>query len=451
MAEVATVKLWGHTVGYVSWNQDRGYANFEYEPKFLQQGLDISPRFMTIDEARRAPNQIFSFPAHQRNETFLGLPGVLADALPDKFGNRVIEAWLARNNRTMRSFSPIERLCYMGSRGMGALEFYPRNHPTGLNTPTPVKVAELVRLAQEIMDERGKLNTSLGSDGSEKTEAMLDILKVGISAGGARPKAVIAMNSKGNILSGQGVVPKGYTHWLLKFDGVTDLELGEPKGYGRIEYAYYLMARDAGIDIEESRLLEEGGRAHFLTKRFDRDGNKKVHMLSLCGMAHYDFRDAGEYSYEELFSVMRDLQDIGVKDITQQYRRILFNVIARNQDDHTKNVSFLMKPDGIWNLSPAYDVTYSYNPDGLWTSTHQMSLANKVNNFTAQDLIDLGSYAGVSNPDEVVEEIITIVENWPAYAEEAGVSEQRMERIQAAHRTQSIKNSLDMDTGPSPG
>tara|TARA_B100000614_G_scaffold257596_1_gene278148 strand:+ start:153 stop:1511 length:1359 start_codon:yes stop_codon:yes gene_type:complete len=440
-----TVKLWGHTVGYMAWNEERGYATFEYEPDFLKQGLNISPLYMSLDDARRAPDNIYSF-QENKNDTYLGLPGFISDALPDKFGNRVIDAWLARIGRQKSSFSPLERLCYMGTRGMGALEFFPHNHPTNLNRTTEVQIGELVSLAQQIMDERSRLDTSLNQEDEDKTEAMLDILKVGISAGGARPKAVIAINDDLNILSGQGHVPEGYTHWLLKFDGVTDEELGEPKGYGRIEYAYYLMALNAGIEIEESHLLEEDGRAHFITKRFDRIGNDKLHMLSLCGMAHFDFNQAGAYSYEQLFRVMRELRDIGNPDFIQQYRRILFNVIARNQDDHTKNVSFLMNPEGMWSLSPAYDVTYSYNPDGLWTNVHQMSLCNKRDNFTANDLVELGKFAGVAKPDEIIEDVLNVVEKWPEYAQEAGVPEHQIESIQVAHRVKDIRGKLDQSS-----
>lgn len=444
-----TVKLWGNTVGYLAWDDDQGLANFEYEPSFLKLGLDISPFYMTIDEARGS-DVVFSFPKN-RNETYLGLPGVLADALPDKFGNRVINSWLTRNNRKPETFSPIERLSYMGTRGMGALEFFPQNHPAQLNKSTQVQVDELVRLAQDIMDERNKLDTHIGNQDSDNTDAMMDILKVGISAGGARPKAVIAMNDDLRILSGQGSVPKGYSHWLLKFDGVDDEELGEPKGYGRIEYAYYLMAKQAGIDIEESMLLEEGGRAHFITKRFDRIGNKKLHMLSLCGMAHYDFNQARTYSYEQLFAVMRNLKDIGMQGITQQYRRIVFNVIARNQDDHTKNVSFLMDKDGLWRLSPAYDVTYSYNPADLWTNAHKMTLNGKSDNLTGQDLLDLGSFAGISNPEPIIEEVLEAIELWPECAKRTGVKEHQIQGIQNAHRIDSIKESLDLGPSTSPG
>jgi len=432
MTDYATVKLWGHTVGYLTWDHSQGLGNFEYEPDFLNQGLDISPFYMSINEAKRG-NVFFSFPKN-RNVTYLGLPGVMADALPDKFGNRVINTWLARNGRTANpnSFTPIERLCYMGTRGMGALEFFPRNHPDQLGTTTSVEIDQLVQLAQDIMDDKEQT----------KIQAMTDILRVCSSAGGARPKAVIAMNEDGRILSGQGSVPEGYTHWLLKFDGVADEELGNPKGYGRIEYAYYLMARDAGIQIMESRLLEEGGRAHFMTKRFDREGNKKIHLLSLCGMAHFDFNQAGGYSYEQLFSVMRSLKDIGMQEITQQYRRIIFNVIARNQDDHTKNVAFLMGPDGIWRLAPAYDVMYSYNPEGLWTNMHQMSLCGKRNGFTYQDLLDLGSFAGVKKAGQIVEEVLAIIESWSKYARIAKVPEHQIVAIESTHRITDIKKHL---------
>ncbi|MCA1784564.1 MAG: type II toxin-antitoxin system HipA family toxin, partial [Desulfobacteraceae bacterium] len=399
--------------------------------------------YMSVDEAKRA-NVVFSFPEN-RNTTYLGLPGVMADVLPDKFGNRVINAWLARNGRTPNSFTPIERLCYMGTRGMGALEFFPRNHPIQLDKQATVKINQLVQLAQEIMDERNDLDAHIDEKEQTKTRAMMDILRVGSSAGGARPKAVIAINEEGRILSGQGSVPEGYTHWLLKFDGVTDEELGSPKGYGRIEYAYYLMARDAGIHMMESRLLEEGGRAHFMTKRFDRDGNKKSHLLSLCGMAHFDFNQAGDYSYEQLFSVMRNLKDIGMQDITQQYRRIIFNVIARNQDDHTKNVAFLMGLDRIWCLAPAYDVMYSYNPEGHWTNMHQMSLCDKRSGFTFQDLLDLGSFAGVKNAGQIVGDILDVVESWSEYARIAKVPEHQMMAIESTHRITRIKDAFDQD------
>ena len=302
--DTAFVTLWGEQVGAVAWLEDRSCAAFEFEPGFLKKGIDISPLHMGLDAARKGDG-IFSFPA-LNNDTFLGLPGLLADALPDKFGNSIIDTWLARQGRTASSFSPVERLCYIGRRGMGALEFLPPLKQR-FNRSVPVEVAELVELAQSMMTQRMALDVELGDDEKGNAEAIMDILRVGTSAGGARPKAVIAMDEAGNVVSGQADVPEGYDYWLLKFDGVSDLELGEPAGYGRIEFAYHLMAGAAGIDMVECRLLEENGRAHFLTKRFDRMAGRKLHMQSLCGIAHYDFNMAGAYGYEQAFAVMRQL------------------------------------------------------------------------------------------------------------------------------------------------
>ncbi len=329
--DTAIVKLWGETVGAVSWLDDRGLGIFEYDQNFLKKGLDVSPIMMSLHDARTGDGK-FSFSSLNK-DTFLGLPGMLADVLPDKFGNSIIDAWLARNGRDSSDFSPVERLCYTGKRGMGALEFSPVVMEK-YDQPAAVEISELVKLVQEIMTERKALNVQLGGSDHENADAILDILRVGTSAGGARPKAVIAMNDKGEVMSGQADIPKGYDYWLLKFDGVTDLELGKPKEYGRIEYAYYLMAKDAGIDMTQCKLLEENGRAHFMTKRFDRVNGNKQHMQSLCGMAHYDFNMAGAYSYEQAFAVMRQLR-LSKAEASKQYRRMLFNIIARDQDDHT--------------------------------------------------------------------------------------------------------------------
>ena len=373
VANTAEVLLWGDTVGAVTWLPDEEYAVFQYDQDFLNKGLDVAPIIMGLEESRHN-DSVYSFPRLNK-ESFSGLPGLLADSLPDKFGHAVIDAWLARNGRDAGSFSPVERLCYIGSRGMGALEFSPpitRGHEQAV----PVEVGELVALAQEIMTHRGSLSTRLEGRENEGREAITDILRVGTSAGGARPKAIIAMDDQGNIRSGQTQAPEGYDYWLLKFDGVDDLELGKPRGFGRIEYAYYLMAQQAGIQMTPCKLYRENGRAHFMTRRFDRVNGKKLHMQSLCGIAHYDFNMAGAYAYEQAFEVMRKLR-LSKPEAEQQYRRMLFNVIARNQDDHCKNIAFLMQPDGKWSLSPAFDVTYSHNPAGKWTSQHQMTINGK--------------------------------------------------------------------------
>jgi serine/threonine-protein kinase HipA len=417
--DTAVVTLWGDTVGAVSWLDDRGYAVFEYDQDFLKKGLDVSPIHMSLNDARSGDG-LFSFPSLNK-DTFLGLPGMLADALPDKFGNNIIDAWLARRGRDGLSFSPVERLCYTGKRGMGALQFSPEVI-AGYDASVPVEISEMVELVQTIMHERKALDVRLGESEQNNAEAILDILRVGTSAGGARAKAVIAMDAKGNIMSGQADAPEGYDYWILKFDGVDDLELGEARGYGRVEYAYYLMAKAAGITISECRLLEENGRAHFMTRRFDRVNGKKIYMQSLCGLAHYDFNRAGAYGYEQAFTVMRKLR-LSKAEAAEQYRRMLFNIIARNQDDHTKNISFLMEPDGKWKLSPAYDVIYSHNPAGHWTNQHQMSINGKRDGFNRQDLVAVGESIGLSKPEKIIHEVVAAVEKWPEFARQAGVKQ----------------------------
>ncbi len=428
--DTALVSLWGHTVGAVSWLEERGYGVFEFEPAFLAAGLDIAPLHMPLASAR-AGNRLFQFPALNK-QAFHGLPGLLADTLPDRFGNAIIDAWLARQGRDGSGFSPVERLCYMGNRSMGALEFSP---PTNrkLDQAVDVEVAHLVALAQTVMEERAAFSSELSGNDKENAESLLDILRVGTSAGGARPKAVIALNAQGKVLSGQTQTPPGFDHWLLKFDGVADLELGAPQEFGRIEFAYYLMARAAGITMSECRLLEENGRAHFLTRRFDRPQGQKLHLQSLCGVAHYDFNQAGAYSYEQAFTVMRRLR-LPKSDALQQFRRMVFNILARNQDDHTKNIAFLMNPDGQWRLSPAFDITYAHNPHGAWTNQHQMSINGKRDEFHRDDLITLGDSISLPRPGEIIDEIQDAVASWPAHATQAGVSATWAQQIGEYHR-----------------
>lgn len=422
--ETATVNLWGRRAGAVSWHPD-GYGVFEYDPDFVQQGLDLSPIHMSIHSGSR----LFSFPGLNR-ETYKGLPGLLADSLPDKFGNAIIDAWLARQGRTSGDFSPIERLCYTGNRGMGALEFEPAVDGR-FRESAPVEIAELVELAQSVTHRQEGLASHFGGDDS--AGALGDILRVGTSAGGARAKAVIAMNADGDVRSGQVPAPEGYDYWLLKFDGVDDIELGKSRGFGRIEYAYYLMARAAGIEMMESRLLEENGRAHFMTRRFDRIGGEKLHMLSLCAIAHLDFNMAGAHSYEQAFAVMRELR-LPKSEAIQQYRRLVFNVLARNQDDHTKNIAFLMDRDGDWRLSPAFDLTYAHNPGGQWTNRHQMSTNGKRDHFGLEDLVAVGKSISIKKPQEIVAEVAASVARWPEFAECAGVREDIVREIAANHR-----------------
>ncbi len=427
--ETAMVHLWGEVVGAVAWDPDRELATFEFDREFLERDLDLAPLQMPLATARRGDAR-FSFRQLGRT-TFHGLPGLLADALPDDFGNSIINAWLARQGRTPASFSPVERLCYTGSRAMGALEFQPAVQEAFAES-VPVEVAELVRLAQTVASQRTGLSTDLND---QATEAMLDIIRVGTSAGGGRPKAVIALNdATGEARSGQVDAPTGYEHWLIKFDGVHDHQLGAPAGYGRIEYAYYLMATAAGINMAPCRLLPEGERAHFMTRRFDRSpGNRKSHLQSLCALGHFDFNEPAMWSYEQAFQVMRELR-LPYPEAEQQYRRMVFNVVARNQDDHTKNIAFLMDQEGQWSLSPAFDVTYAYNPDGAWTARHQMSVNGKREGIELADLMAVADEMNIRQEREVVAEVLAAVGQWAGYAAEAGVDEETAARIGATFR-----------------
>ncbi len=425
----ASVILWGRRIGAVSWDASRALGVFQYDPAFVGAGIEVAPLKMPV---REAP---YEFPA-LRKETFKGLPGMLADALPDKFGNRLIDAWLAETGRSAVRFSPVDRLCYIGNRGIGALEFEPTVRKA--TRSKKLEVAQLVDLANRVLSERAALAGRLGGDND--AEALEDILSVGTSAGGARAKAVLAWNRQtGEFRSGQVKVDEGYEHWLLKFDGVSnnrDTELADPQGFGKIEYAYHLMATAAGIDMSECRLHHEGSRSHFMTRRFDRDGRgRKLHMQSLGAMQHFDFNDPAAYSYEQAALTIRDL-GLGMDVVEQQVRRAIFNVVARNQDDHVKNISFLMDRSGTWRLSPAYDVAYSYNPSGVWTRDHQMSLAGKRNDFTHDDLLAFASNVGVKavRAKRAIEEVVEVVERWRAFAEEAGVEASDMSRIEKTFR-----------------
>ncbi len=427
---VAEVWLWDHRVGAVALD-DFGLGVFEYDTDFLKLGLDVAPIMMPLEEARRG-HVLHSFPALNR-ETFKHLPGLLADTLPDKFGQAIVDAWLARQGRSSDDFSIIERLCYTGSRAMGALEFKPTviQH---LSQPVAVEIAEMITLIQDVITHRNGLDTRLTNDEQVNQQALLDILRIGTSAGGARAKAVIAYNEKtGDVLSGQADAPEGFEHWLLKFDGVSDIEFGRTSDFGRIEYAYYNMALAAGINMTESRLLEENGRAHFMTRRFDRVAGNKLHMQSLCAMQHYDFNMAGAYGYEQALMTMRKMK-LSKKEQLQQYRRMVFNVIARNQDDHTKNIAFLMDQQGEWSLSPAFDMTHSYKPGKGWTQTHQMSINGKRDHFSKQDLIKVAETNDLKNPEHVIQDVVEAVEQWPKFARKAGVSKKKIAVISKDHR-----------------
>lgn len=428
MTSVAEVTLWGRTIGAVSLDDGSDVASFEYTPEFVASDIQVAP--LTMPLARR----VYRFPALAR-PCFHGLPGLLADSLPDKFGHALINAWLASHGRDPSSFNAVERLCYTGSRGMGALEFAPATGPRA-SQGSRIEVAELVALASTVLTQRDALQTSFAGD--DRTHAMRDILHVGTSAGGARAKAVIAWNPASNeVRSGQLPAAAGFQYWLLKFDGVhgnRDKELDDPAGFGAIEYAYSLMARAAGIGMSECRLFEEGGRRHFMTRRFDRgDDGSKRHMQSLSAMAHFDFDQAGAYSYEQALGVIREL-GLPMAAVEEQYRRMVFNILARNQDDHVKNIAFLMDRSGRWSLAPAFDVTYSYNPQGAWTASHQMTLNGKRDNFVAADFKAVAASASIQRgrAGRIITEVRQAVERWPEFADQVGIPGATQDAIQRA-------------------
>jgi serine/threonine-protein kinase HipA len=427
---IAEVLLWGRTIGAVSLEPGRDVAAFQYAPAFVGSGIELAPLMMPLRE------QVYEFPALSR-ATFHGLPGLLADSLPDRFGNALIDVWLATQGRTPESINAVERLCYIGARGMGALEFKPVLGPR-TRTATKIEIDELVRLASEVLTHRGNLQGHFSQAGKE--QALRDILSVGTSAGGARAKAVIAWNRATNeVRSGQVAAGADFEHWLLKFDGVAgnkDKELEDPKGYGAIEFAYHLMAKAAGITMSECRLLEENGRRHFMTRRFDRlSGGEKLHMQSLGALAHFDFNQAGAYAYEQALLTIRQLE-LPMAAVEEQFRRMVFNVVARNQDDHVKNIAFLMNKQGDWSLAPAFDVTYSYNPSGSWTATHQMTLNGKRDGFTRADFVLCAKSALMKRgrAETIIEEVQAAVQRWPEFAAEARLSDEWRGRIQAHHR-----------------
>lgn len=423
---LAEVRLWDRTIGAVSLDEGATVAAFQYTPEFAASGIEVSPVIMPLG------NRVYTFPALPLG-TFHGLPGLLADSLPDKFGNALIDAWLATQGRMPASFNAVERLCYTGARGMGALEFAPAAGPAA-KAAEKIDIDALVRLASDVLSRRNDLAGSFADAG--RAAALQDILRVGTSAGGARAKAVIAWNRDTNeVRSGQIAAGDGFDYWLLKFDGVSgnkDKELEDPKGYGAIEYAYYLMAQAAGVTMSECRLLEENGRRHFMTRRFDRlPGGGKLHAQSLCALAHFDFNNPGAYAYEQALLVMRQL-NLPMAAVEQQFRRMAFNVIGRNQDDHVKNIAFLMDRQGKWSLSPAFDMTYRYNPSGDWTAQHQMSINGKRDGFSVEDFRACAKSALMKRgrAETIVDEVRAAVARWPEYAGKARVTDDWREQIQ---------------------
>jgi serine/threonine-protein kinase HipA len=425
MKEPVAVRLWGRTIGAVYEAPDTDYSSFQYDSGFAQSGIQLAPLTMPLAV------HPYAFPQLARR-SFSGLPGLLSDSLPDYFGNALIDAWLVRQGRDPGEFTALERLCYVGTRGMGALEYEPATDPQTSSAST-IDVQALLELASRILEQRHSL--SLDVESGREEEALAELLRVGTSAGGARAKALIAWNPATNeVRSGQVKNEPGFEHWILKFDGVSrpgESQLGDPMGYGAIEYAYFLMAQEAGLEMSNSRLFEENGRRHFMTRRFDRtEEGKKLHMLSLGGMIHFDFNVAGAYGYEQVLRIIRQLE-LPMDSVEEQFRRMVFNILARNQDDHVKNIAFLMDRRGRWTLSPAYDVTYSYNPSGDWTSRHQMTTNGKRDLFTVADLeaVARGASMKRGRATSIYEQVHAAVSRWRDFAEAAKVDERRADQV----------------------
>ncbi|MCQ2077162.1 MAG: type II toxin-antitoxin system HipA family toxin [Bacteroidaceae bacterium] len=418
MVDVAQVRLFGKTIGAVSWSPQYHVARFEYDEDFIRSGIQPSPILMPTKEGR-----IYSF-GELNQETFKGLPGMLADSLPDSYGSALFDKWLALTGRT--SGNAIESLCFMGKRCMGALEFEPAIDGA-FNSQRRIELDSLVAVAQEALSEKDCFQTNLDED---KKTAIAEILRLGTSAGGQRAKAIIAYNKETKeVRSGQVEAPKGFDYYLIKLDGVsTTAGFRETENYGRLEYSFAKLVRACGIDMTECSLIEENGRAHFLTKRFDREGGEKIHMQTLCGIAHYDYRLLRGYSYEQAFNVMRGLR-LSYQEAQEMFRRVVFNVVVRNQDDHTKNISFLMDKRGKWRLSPAYDMGYAYNPNGAWTSVHQMSVNGKFDNITRDDLLELGARNNIRNASYVIDEVCDVCATWPTIAKECDVPKNIIDKI----------------------
>jgi serine/threonine-protein kinase HipA len=418
--DVAEVRIWGELAGAVAWDDAAGLATFEFDPRFKSKGWDLAPLQMPISYG----GNLFLFPSLRKKaepalDNFKGLPGLLADVLPDRYGNQLINLWLARQGRPQNSMNPVEMLCFMGTRGMGALEFEPAVWKASKRTFS-LEIDTLVDIAKRMLSSKEAFSTNLEA-GTKKVVS--ELLRIGTSAGGARPKAIIALNEKtGEVRSGQTNAPHGFSHWLLKLDGVSDVQLGSSLGYGRVEMAYYHMAQACGITMMPCRLLEEHGRAHFMTKRFDREGGStKHHIQTFSALKHFDYNLVMSFSYEQLFQTMRELK-LPYPDAEQLFRRMTFNVAARNCDDHTKNFSFRLKQGGKWELAPAYDVCHAWQPDHRWVSQHALSINGKRRDITREDLLAIGKSVSVKKAAGIIDEVNAAVADWTHYADEVMVN-----------------------------
>lgn len=418
MVDVAKVRLFGMDMGAFRWDESYNVARFEYDKDFVAKWIEPSPIMMPVQQGR-----VYSF-GNLNRDTFNGLPGMLADSLPDTYGRALFDQWLALTGRT--SGNPVETLCFLGQRCMGALEFEPATGPA-TDGNMKFEIDSLVDVAREALSKKEGFGVNLDTD---RKAAIAEILRLGTSAGGQRAKAIIAYNKDtGEVRSGQITAPEGFDYYLIKLDGVSaEAGFKETENYGRLEYSFSELVKRCGIDMTECSLIEENGRAHFLTKRFDRENGKKVHMQTLCGIAHYDFKLQRGYSYEQAFNVMRRLR-LPYSQAQEMFRRMVFNVVLRNQDDHTKNISFLMDSDGKWRLSPAYDMGFAYNPTGAWTKTHQMSINGKFDNLTRMDLMECAAVNNIKNASEIIDHTCDVASGWPILAKECGVPQSMIDSI----------------------
>lgn len=415
MVDVARVKMFGMNIGTFKWDDTYDMARFEYDEHFVGKGLEPSPLMMPVKQGR-----IYSF-GNLNRDVFYGLPGMLADSLPDTYGRALFDKWLSMVGRT--SGNPIETLCFLGQRCMGALEFEPATGP--VTTDMKIEIDSLVEVAKEALSKKEEFGTNLDAD---RKAAIAEILRLGTSAGGQRAKAVIAYNKEtGEVRSGQVQAPTGFDYYLIKLDGVSaEAGFKEMENFGRLEFSFSLLAKECGIEMTECALIEENGRAHFLTKRFDRVNGNKIHMQTLCGIAHYDFHLRRAYSYEQAFNVMRRLR-LPYSQAEEMFLRMVFNVVIRNQDDHTKNISFLMDNAGKWRLSPAYDLGFAYNPKGAWTNTHQMSINGKFDDITRKDLQAFAISNNIKNANEIIDKVCEVTSKWPEMAKNCGVPKEMID------------------------
>ncbi len=427
VTETLSVYYQDEEAAVISYDDNKLIGYLEYSPIFLGKSIELSPINMPVQGQK-----IFSFPS-LNPETFKGLPGMVADSLPDKFGHSVLNQWLASQGR-VSPITPLERLKYTGTRGMGALEYKPSIQMKNLNASQRLDLALLTELAQSVVSNRQHLNVAIKKN-SANPEAMKALLAVGTSAGGARPKAVLAFNDDfTEVRSGQVNAPDGFTHYLMKFDGVMENNqneetFGDPLGYGVMEYVYYLMAKKCGIDMEPCYLISEGSRRHFVTKRFDRKENTKIHMQTLTAMAHVDYNSPGVYSYEELFATARKLR-LPVHDAKQIFTRMAFNHVARNNDDHSKNFAFIYKKN--WRLSPAYDVAYCYKPGNAWVERHWMSANAKRNGHNRNDLIAVGqnmTRLPIKELHHIIDNVVDSISEWEHLSKEHDVPKLLREEI----------------------